>query len=111
MVLLTVLETSYKYRKSSFKPSGTGGAYLFQTHGRGLIETGGLFNLADTMVSVLHKELDYKMDNLSKSWRSCTQGSKTNPNFQLVKKTSQISPREILQSWLINTVYHFISEE
>ena len=63
------------------------------------------------MVSVLHKELDYKMDNLSKSWRSCTQGSKTNPNFQLVKKTSQISRREILQSWLINTVYHFISEE
>ena len=63
------------------------------------------------MVSVLHKELDYKMDNLSKSWRSCTQGSKTNPNFQLVKKTSQISPREILQSWLINTVYHFISVE
>ena len=63
------------------------------------------------MVSVLHKELDYKMDNLTKSWRSCTQGSKTNPNFQLVKKTSQISPREILQSWLINTVYHFISVE
>ena len=63
------------------------------------------------MVSVLHKELDYKMDNLIKSWRSCSQGSKTNPNFQLVKKTSQISPREILQSWLSNTVYHFISQE
>ena len=29
-----------------------GGAYLFQTHLRGgLIETGGLFNLAKTMVS------------------------------------------------------------
>ena len=43
-------------------------AYLFQTHLRGgdlietgreggLIETGGLFNLAKMMVSVLHKEL------------------------------------------------------
>ena len=34
-----------------------GGAYLFQTHLRGgLIETGGLFNLEKTMVSVLHKK-------------------------------------------------------
>ena len=50
-----------KYRKSSIK-----GAYLFQTHlrgegvnrdGGGLFEREGLFNLAKTMVSVLHKEL------------------------------------------------------
>ena len=45
-------------------------AYLFQTHLRvGLIETGaylrgvgGLFNLAKTMVSVLHKELEYQVE-------------------------------------------------
>ena len=41
------------------------GAYLFQAHLRGgLIETGGLFNLKTTMVSVLHKELDCKVEKL-----------------------------------------------
>ena len=46
------------------------GAYLFQTHFRvGLIEReaylrgeGGLFNLAKTMVSVLHRELEYQVE-------------------------------------------------
>ena len=33
--------------------------------------SGGLFHLANTMVSVLHKELEYKVEKLSsKSWRS-----------------------------------------
>ena len=32
--------------------------------GGGLIETGGLFNLETTMVSVLHKELEYKVEEL-----------------------------------------------
>ena len=47
------------------------GAYLFEAHlRRGLIETGGLFergglcNLETTMVSVLHKELEYKVEKL-----------------------------------------------
>ena len=41
------------------------GAYLFQAHWkRGLIETVGLFNLETTMVSVLHKELEYKVEKL-----------------------------------------------
>ena len=52
---------------------GGGGGYLFQTHlrwglnrdrGGGKIEKEGLFNLANTMVSVLHKELEYKVKNL-----------------------------------------------
>ena len=30
----------------------------------GLIETGGLTNLAKTMVSVLHKELEFKVEKL-----------------------------------------------
>ena len=40
------------------------GAYLFQTHLRvgGLFERGSLFDLAKTMVSVLHKELEYKVE-------------------------------------------------
>ena len=49
------------------------GAYLFQAHLRdGLIETGGLFegggglfNLEMSMVSVLHKELEYKVEKLN----------------------------------------------
>ena len=38
------------------------GDYLFQTHLRG--RGGGLFNLEKTMVSVLHKELQYKVEKL-----------------------------------------------
>ena len=42
-----------------------GGGLSFQTHERGgLIETGGLFNLAKKAVSVLHKELEYKVGKL-----------------------------------------------
>ena len=61
------------YRKSSIKPLGGGGAYLFQVHlwgGGGLIEAGdllemgGLFNLEKTMASVLHKELEQKVEKL-----------------------------------------------
>ena len=33
---------------------------------------------------------------------------KTNPNLQLVNKPSRISPHEVLQSRLINTVYHLL---
>ena len=53
--------------------------YLFQAHLRGggglieaggLFERGGLFNLAKTMVSVLHKELEYEVEKL-RSFRSC----------------------------------------
>ena len=61
---------------------------------------GGLFILEKTMVSVLHKELEYKVEKL-KYWRrfwSSSQGSKSIPNFQLVNKPSQISPHEVLQS-------------
>ena len=36
------------------------------------------------------------------------QGSESSPNFQLVNKPSQISPHKVLQSWLINTVYHLL---
>ena len=37
------------------------GAYLFHAHLRG---GRGLFHLEKTMVSVLHKELEYKVENL-----------------------------------------------
>ena len=53
------------YRKSPIKPPG--GDYLIHAHLRGgsLIETGGgLFNLETTMVSVLHEEIEYKVEKL-----------------------------------------------
>ena len=55
---------SEKSNKSSIKPRGGGG--LFQTHlrGGGLIWEGGQFNLANTMVSVLHEELKNKVEKL-----------------------------------------------
>ena len=31
---------------------------------RGLLERGGLYNLETTMVSVLHKELEYEVEKL-----------------------------------------------
>ena len=39
----------------------------------------GPFTLAKTMVSVLHKELEYKVGKLK------YKSEQTNPNFQLVK--------------------------
>ena len=46
------------YRKSPFKPPR--GVFISSPFERG----GGLFNLQTTMVSVLHKELEYKVDKL-----------------------------------------------
>ena len=42
------------------------GAYLFQSSlwGGGLIREAGLFNLEKTMVSVLHKEQECKVDKI-----------------------------------------------
>ena len=52
------------YRKSPIKPPG-GLTYFKPIWGGGwLIETGGLFNLEKTVVSVLHKELEYKVEKL-----------------------------------------------
>ena len=36
--------------------------------------------------------------------RSCSRGSESNPIFHLVNKPFWISPHEVLQLWLINTV-------
>ena len=53
------------------------------------------------------KELEYKVEKLKyNGWTSCSRGSKPNPNVQLVNKPFWISSHEVLQLWLINTVYH-----
>ena len=69
---------------------------------------GGLFNLKTMMVSVLHKELEYKVEKLMNKFRSCSLGSESNPNIQMVNKLSRIRPHKVLQSWLINTVFHLL---
>ena len=46
----------------------------------GLNRNGGLFDLDKTMVSVLHKELEYKMDKL-KYKKVGGHAARTNPNF------------------------------
>ena len=56
------------------------GLFILNTFegGRG----GGLFDLAITMVSVLHKELEYKVENLSnKKLEVMLLRIKNNPNF------------------------------
>ena len=57
------------YRKSSIKlPGGLFISSPFEGGGLyrdgSLFERGGLFNLEQTMVSVLHKELEYKVEKL-----------------------------------------------
>ena len=65
-LLLSISALFFGYCKSCIKHP-PGGSYLFQAHLKGrLIEEGlggeGLFNLETTMVSVLHKELEYKLE-------------------------------------------------
>ena len=48
--------------KSSIKPPGA--LFISSPFEGGLFERGGLFNLEKTMVSVLHKELEYNMEKL-----------------------------------------------
>ena len=49
-------QMTYRNSLLSFPPGGT---YLFQPH---LRRGGDLFNLAKAMVSLLHKELEYKVE-------------------------------------------------
>ena len=77
----------------------------------GIFERGGLFSLAKAMASVLHKELECKVETLKyKRLKFMQPNNKTNPNFQVVNNPSWISPHEVLQS-AVNTVYHFFFEE
>ena len=73
--------------KSSVKPPG--GIFVSNTLevGGNLFERRSLFNLAKTMVSVLHKEVEYKVEK----------PRIIIPNFQLVNEPSWIGPHEVLQ--------------
>ena len=63
-----------------------------------LFERGGLFNLEQTMVSVVHKEVEYKVEKLKYKEVRGYAASQTNPNFQeLINIPSRISPHEVLR--------------
>ena len=49
------------------------------------------------MVSVLHKELEYKVDKPTYK-KVGGHAAKTNQNFQLINKPSRISPHEVKKS-------------
>ena len=87
-----------------FKHAVQGGGGLMETGG--LFGGEGLFNLAKMVVSVLHKELECKVKKLkykkSEVMRLRIKNKSELPN---VNKPSQISPNEILQSWVINTFF------
>ena len=66
---------------------------------------GGLFNLAKRMVSVLHKELEYKVEKLN---RSCSRGSKTNLSFQLVNKARLIRGRGLNRGFTVTRIEQLV---
>ena len=79
-----------KSNKSSIKFPG--GAYF-----KHICRGGGcLFNLAKTIVSVLHKELERGVEKLK--YKKVGGHAAEDQKFQLVNKPSKISPHEVLQS-------------
>ena len=65
---------------------------------RGFFERGAY--LEKMMVSVLHKELKYKVEKLKNKTVGghAVEDQNQNLNFQLVNQPSQISPHKVLQS-------------
>ena len=89
-----------KYRKSPIIPPGEGGG------GEGVLNReGGLFNLAKTMVSVLHKEQEYKVEKLN---RSRSRRSKTNLSFQLVNKARLIRGRGLNRGFTVTRIEQLV---
>ena len=74
-----------------------GGGHLIKMGG--LFKKGSLFNVEKTMVSLLHKGLEYKVKKLKyeKVGGHAARDQKSNPKFQLVNKPSRISPHKVLQ--------------
>ena len=63
------------------------------------------------MVSVLHKELEYKVKKLKYKTvgdHAAEDHWESSPTFQMVNRPSRISPQEVLPSRLINTDSHFL---
>ena len=62
---------------------------------------GGLFNLTKTIVSVLHKDLEYKVENLKYIYiyiyLKKLKDKKQIRTFSWLNKPSLVSPHEVLQ--------------
>ena len=71
------------------------------------METGSLFHLATTMVSVLHKELEYKVEKPKYRKLEVMQPRIKNKSEPPAGE-SWISPKEVLQLRLIISVYHLL---
>ena len=85
---------AYYFISSPFEVTETGGG------GGGYLSggEGGLFNLENTMVLVLYKDLERgksRKAHVQDRWRSYSRGSEANPNFQLVNKPSGISLHKV----------------
>ena len=63
-----------------------------------LLEMGGLFNLEKSMASVLHKELEQKVEKLKNK----------KDGGHAAEDQNQIRTSSWSWSWLINTVYHLL---
>ena len=89
-----------KYRKSSIEPPPR--AYLFQTHLRG----GGLFNFAQTMVSVHDKELECKEEKLKYEKLEVMQPriKKQIKTSSWWKKASAVHTKFKIRDWLIQSI-------
>ena len=112
--VLRVQSCWFAYRKCFIKPGGLV-YFIFIWGGWVLLETGGLFerecsfNLEKTVVSVLHKELEYKVENLKYKKLDVMQPRfKNKSRLPVGEQTSCISPHEVLQLWLIYTVHHLL---
>ena len=86
------------YRQSSIKPPPGGeGGYLIQKR-------------RCYQFSIKNFGIQSGKAPVQEGWRSCNWGSESNPNFQMANKPSQISPHEVLQTWLIITIYHLLGK-
>ena len=77
-------------------------------------ETGryGAFSNNQEMAPILHKKSTWQSGKTKQFevWGHTPEDKKkTNPDFQQVNKPYRISVHEVLQSWLINTVYHLLT--
>ena len=93
----------YLFKKNVKPPlSLPGGVFISSPFEQG---GGGLFKWE--MMMVKKENTKWKI-LITRSWSSCSRGSESNPNFQVVNKPSRISPHKVLESWLINTVNHLL---
>ena len=103
---MTLLDYFVLYRKSCIKPPG---AYLFQTHsgegegGGGLIKRKGLFERGRFIQISKGGAISSQLQEAEAMQLRIE--TKSDPNFQLVNKTSWISPHKVFQLTVVIDYY------